>query len=127
MVNVYFVRDRISGGWVLVNTGMPGFAGIIRPTADRLFGEPPRGILLTHGHVEHAGSVATVPTRGACPCVSRMPRGGSPNRRSAVGRMMPANPGMPVSTSTHPPEIRSRTKYTFTISVRRRYNPEAIC
>ena len=35
MVNVYFVRDRAAGGWVLVDTGLPGYAGAIRRMSSR--------------------------------------------------------------------------------------------
>jgi glyoxylase-like metal-dependent hydrolase (beta-lactamase superfamily II) len=57
MVNVYFVRDAASGEWVLVDTGMPGFARMIQREAERLFGSRPRAILLTHGHFDHVGAV----------------------------------------------------------------------
>jgi glyoxylase-like metal-dependent hydrolase (beta-lactamase superfamily II) len=57
MVNVYFVRDGASGDWVLVDTGMPGFARTIRREAERLFGGRPRAIVLTHGHFDHVGAV----------------------------------------------------------------------
>jgi glyoxylase-like metal-dependent hydrolase (beta-lactamase superfamily II) len=57
MVNVYFVRDRVSGGWVLVDTGLFGYAGAIRREAKRLFGRPPDAVVLTHGHVDHVGTV----------------------------------------------------------------------
>jgi len=57
MVNVYFVRDRASGEWALIDTGLPGFARAIRREAERLFGTRPRAILLTHGHFDHVGAV----------------------------------------------------------------------
>jgi glyoxylase-like metal-dependent hydrolase (beta-lactamase superfamily II) len=56
-VNVYMVGEP-EGPWVLVDTGMPGFAGRIRRTAESRFGgRPPEAIILTHGHFDHAGSV----------------------------------------------------------------------
>ena len=42
MVNVYFVRDRASGEWALIDTGLPGFARPIQREAERLFGTRPR-------------------------------------------------------------------------------------
>jgi glyoxylase-like metal-dependent hydrolase (beta-lactamase superfamily II) len=57
MVNVYYIRDRSSGQWVLVDTGLPGFAGAIRRVARKLFGFPPHAILLTHGHFDHVGGL----------------------------------------------------------------------
>jgi glyoxylase-like metal-dependent hydrolase (beta-lactamase superfamily II) len=57
MVNLYFVRDATSGEWVLIDTGLPGFARTIHREAARLFGTRPRAIVLTHGHFDHVGAV----------------------------------------------------------------------
>ncbi len=57
-VNLYFIAEP-DGSWVLVDTGLPGFASRIKRAADDLFGEGarPKAILLTHGHFDHSGNV----------------------------------------------------------------------
>lgn len=57
-VNVYFVEAGAPGEWVLVDTGLPGSAKTIIAAANELFypGTHPQAILLTHGHMDHAGS-----------------------------------------------------------------------
>ncbi len=57
IANVYFVRPP-RGRWVLIDTGLPGHAKQIRQAAEKLFGAgaKPEGIILTHGHFDHAGS-----------------------------------------------------------------------
>ncbi|GAA4380527.1 MBL fold metallo-hydrolase [Hymenobacter koreensis] len=57
-VNVYFVETGTPGEWVLVDTGLPGSAKAIIAAADQLFypGSHPQAIVLTHGHMDHAGS-----------------------------------------------------------------------
>jgi glyoxylase-like metal-dependent hydrolase (beta-lactamase superfamily II) len=56
-VNSYFIGEP-RGPWVLVDTGLPGFAGRIERLSWARFSRPPRAILLTHGHFDHAGSAA---------------------------------------------------------------------
>ncbi len=57
-VNVYFVETGTAGGWVLVDTGLPGSEKDIIAAADEIFypGTHPEAIILTHGHMDHAGS-----------------------------------------------------------------------
>lgn len=55
-VNVYFV-DTTEGDWVLIDTGVPGFASKIKAAAEERYGStPPKAIVLTHGHFDHAGN-----------------------------------------------------------------------
>ncbi|WP_022823363.1 MBL fold metallo-hydrolase [Hymenobacter norwichensis] len=57
-VNLYFVETGHAGGWVLVDTGLPGSEKAIIAAADELFypGTHPEAIILTHGHMDHSGS-----------------------------------------------------------------------
>ena len=54
-VNVYAVRAP-DGSWVLVDTGLPGAAGYLRRFSESEMGGPPRAIVLTHGHFDHASN-----------------------------------------------------------------------
>ncbi len=58
MANAYLVGNR--GSWVLVDSGTPGNAETIKQAAEARFGPgaKPRAIVLTHGHLDHAGSAA---------------------------------------------------------------------
>ena len=61
--NVYFVGAS-GAPWILVDTGLPKFAGLIRRAALRRYGAGarPAGIILTHGHFDHAGSALDLAT-----------------------------------------------------------------
>ena len=56
-VNSYLVGEP-GGPWVLMDTGLPGFAWKIKAAAATRFGahSRPEAILLTHGHFDHAGN-----------------------------------------------------------------------
>lgn len=58
LTNVYFI-DTLDGGWVLVDTGVPGSAPRIRQAARQKYGahRPPQAIILTHAHFDHIGAV----------------------------------------------------------------------
>jgi glyoxylase-like metal-dependent hydrolase (beta-lactamase superfamily II) len=57
--NIYFV-GRPGGKWIVVDAGLPGWSNEIMAAAEARFGtgSRPEAIVLTHGHVDHAGSVA---------------------------------------------------------------------
>jgi glyoxylase-like metal-dependent hydrolase (beta-lactamase superfamily II) len=60
MVNVFAIEAE--DGWVLVDAGLPGSAAKIIRWADQNFGRdnPPRAIVLTHGHFDHVGALAAL-------------------------------------------------------------------
>jgi glyoxylase-like metal-dependent hydrolase (beta-lactamase superfamily II) len=71
LVNVCFVGERRAGdrGWVLVDTGMPTSGHAIVREAERRFGSGsrPSAIILTHGHIDHVGSVRDLAERWDVP------------------------------------------------------------
>jgi len=71
-VNVYFVEPAAAGKWVLIDTGLPGSAKTIIAAADELFypGSHPEAILLTHGHMDHAGSAQELAEHWKVPVIA---------------------------------------------------------
>lgn len=67
VVNACIVGD--AEGWALVDTGLENSAGFIIETAERRFGKanPPKVIILTHGHFDHVGSVISLAERWDVP------------------------------------------------------------
>lgn len=54
-VNVFGVAHG-SGGWTLVDAGLPFSTSYIRSWAKEHFGTPPQAIVLTHGHFDHVSA-----------------------------------------------------------------------
>ena len=71
--NLYFVANP-DGTWVLVDTGVKGFALQIRQAADSIFGEnsAPQAIILTHGHFDHTGNVKELANYWQVPVYAHM-------------------------------------------------------
>jgi glyoxylase-like metal-dependent hydrolase (beta-lactamase superfamily II) len=62
IVNIVFVGAGESGGWVLIDAGMPGSSSKIIEEAAHLFPlkSKPEAIILTHGHFDHVGGIVAL-------------------------------------------------------------------
>ena len=58
-VNVFAVTNP-DGSWTLIDAGVPFSAARTRGWAMERFHQPPKAIVLTHGHFDHAGGVRTL-------------------------------------------------------------------
>jgi glyoxylase-like metal-dependent hydrolase (beta-lactamase superfamily II) len=60
--NLYFLQDRISGEWAMVDAGLGWSASSIKKIVNDLFGygSKPSLIILTHGHFDHIGALQTL-------------------------------------------------------------------
>ncbi|MGE5608919.1 MAG: MBL fold metallo-hydrolase [Bacillota bacterium] len=68
MVNLYLIGPEGSSEWVLVDTGLPGFASRIERAAAQRYGDfAPQAIILTHGHFDHVGSLEKLLDRWMVP------------------------------------------------------------
>jgi glyoxylase-like metal-dependent hydrolase (beta-lactamase superfamily II) len=60
-VNYYMIKDNTSGAWALVDAGLKWSASTIKSMAKEHFGDKrPAAIILTHGHFDHVGAVASL-------------------------------------------------------------------
>ncbi len=71
-VNLYAV-DLPGGGWVLVDTGLPGLAWYVQQAAQSRYGSSarPEAIVLTHGHFDHAGNAKELASAWNVPVYAR--------------------------------------------------------
>ncbi len=65
-VNTVFVGAPHQPGWLLIDAGIPGSADRIA-AAEHRFGAPPAAIIMTHGHFDHVGALATLAERWNVP------------------------------------------------------------
>lgn len=68
IVNAAYVETG-SGGWVLIDAGVPGAAGLITSAVEKRYGPDsrPAAIVLTHGHFDHVGALEELSERWDVP------------------------------------------------------------
>lgn len=69
IVNIIMLGDPAEGSWILVDAGMPTSGKEIISAAKSRFGDnnPPKAIVLTHGHFDHVGGISDMIEEWAVP------------------------------------------------------------
>src|SRR5687768_12067417 len=63
-VNAYIITT-LENDWVLVDTGLKQTVALLK-SVEKFFGKPPLAIILTHGHLDHAGGARELATHWNC-------------------------------------------------------------
>src|SRR5690606_6831759 len=73
-VNYYLIEDEITGATALVDAGLKWSAPAIRKMVREVLGETvhPSAIILTHGHFDHVGAVATLAEEWGIPVYAHL-------------------------------------------------------
>lgn len=59
IVNIVMIGEPHTENWILLDAGMPNSGQEIQNAAEKRFGKnnPPKAIILTHGHFDHVGGI----------------------------------------------------------------------
>lgn len=68
IANVCFVGNETNLDWMLIDAGLPGSAEQIKHAAAALYdGNPPKTLILTHGHFDHVGAAQELASEWGIP------------------------------------------------------------